>query len=86
MANGKKLSKDEMKCNKPVKSWRAGKKYAVKACSGGEEKLLHFGAIGYEDYLQHKDKERRASFKARHKCSEQKDKLTAAYWACNYNW
>ena len=39
-----------------------------------------------EDFLQHKDPKRRASFKARHKCSEKKDKLTPGWWACNYNW
>ena len=29
------------------------------------------------------DKEARKSFAARHKCAQQKDKTSAAYWACN---
>ena len=39
--------KSKMACNKPTKSDRAGKKKMVKACSGGKEKLIHFGATGY---------------------------------------
>jgi len=36
--------KSKMACNKPMKSDRAGKKKMVKACSNGQEKLIHFGA------------------------------------------
>jgi hypothetical protein len=36
-----------MTCNKPRRSDRAGKKKMVKACAGGKEKLIHFGAKGY---------------------------------------
>jgi len=76
-----------MKCNVPVKSWRVGKKFAVKACANGEEKILHYGAVGYEDYTMHKDKVRRANFRARHKCDTNKpNKLTPRYWACNDLW
>ena len=39
--------KSKMKCNHPVPSDRPGKKKMVKACSGGEEKLLPFGAKCY---------------------------------------
>ena len=38
--------KSKMACNKPTKSDRAGKENG-KACSGGKEKLIHFGATGY---------------------------------------
>lgn len=86
MAKGKKLDKADMKCNTPYKSWRAGKKKVVKGCQDGEERIVHYGAVGYEDYTEHRDKERRKSFRARHKCSEQKDKLSAAYWACKDLW
>ena len=48
--------------------------------------IIKFGAVGYEDYLGHKDKERRRRFKARHKCSEKIDKLKAGWWSCNYSW
>ena len=79
-------SKDDLKCNRPVKSWREGKKYAVKACENGEEKLIHFGATGYSDFTKHKDESRRDNFRARHNCDKAKSKLTAKYWACEYLW
>ena len=75
--------KSRMKCNRPVPSDRPGKKRMVKACSGGEEKLLHFGAKGYgHNYSA----AARKSFKARHKCSSATDKLTPRYWACKNLW
>ena len=75
--------KGKMKCNVPQKSDRAGKKRMVKACSGGQEKLIHFGASGYgHNYSS----AARKSFKARHKCDTAKDKLTARYWACKNLW
>ena len=45
--------KSKMACNKPMKSDRAGKKKMVKACEGGKEKLIHFGATGYGLSLIH---------------------------------
>lgn len=75
--------KSKMKCNRPVPSDRPGKKRMVKACSGGEEKLLHFGAKGYgHNYSP----EARKSFRARHKCDSATDKLTPRYWACKNLW
>lgn len=75
--------KNKMSCNKPVASDRAGKKKMVKACSNGEEKLIHFGAKGYgHNYSA----AARKSFKARHGCDSANDKLTARYWACKNLW
>lgn len=75
--------KSKMKCNSPVSSNRPEKKKMVKACSGGEEKLLHFGAKGYgHNYST----AARKSFKARHKCDSATDKLTPRYWACKNLW
>ena len=75
--------KSKMKCNRPMKSDRSGKKKMVKACSGGTEKLIHFGASGYgHNYSA----AARKSFKARHKCNTAKDKLTARFWACKNLW
>ena len=75
--------KSKMKCNRPVPSDRLGKKRMVKACSGGEEKLLHFGAKGYgHNYST----EALKSFKARHSCDTATDKLTPRYWACKNLW
>ena len=75
--------KGKMKCNVVTKSDRAGKKKMVKACSGGTEKLIHFGATGYGH--NYSDAARK-SFKARHKCSTATNKLTARYWACKTLW
>ncbi len=55
----------------------------VKACSNGEEKLLHFGAKGYGNNYS---PAARRSFKARHKCDTANDKLTPRYWACKKLW
>jgi len=77
------LDKSKMKCNVPRKSPKAGKKKVVKACSSGKEKIIHYGASGYgHNYSA----AARKSFKARHKCSSAKDKLTARYWACKDLW
>ena len=72
-----------MKCNVPRPSTRPGKKMMVKACSGGQEKLVHFGAKGYgHNYSA----AARKSFKARHNCSEATNKMSARYWACKKLW
>tara|TARA_A100001201_G_scaffold143207_3_gene143880 strand:- start:12195 stop:12491 length:297 start_codon:yes stop_codon:yes gene_type:complete len=76
-------SKKDMPCNKVMKSTRPGKKKMVKACEGGKEKLIHFGATGYgHNYSS----AARKSFRARHKCGEKKSKLSAQYWACKVLW
>ena len=75
--------KSKMKCNVVTKSDRAGKKKMVKACSGGKEKLIHFGASGYgHNYSS----AARKSFRARHRCDSAKDKMSARYWACKTLW
>lgn len=80
-------SKDNMKCNKPERAPKGAKqKYIVKACDNGRTGVLRFGYRGMQDFLQHKDPERRRLFKARHRCSEKNNKLTPGWWACNYNW
>ena len=76
-------SKSDMPCNKPRRSTSAGKKMMVKACEGGKEKIVHFGAKGYgHNYSP----AARKSFRARHKCGEKKSKLGAQYWACRKLW
>ena len=72
-----------MACNKPRKSPKAGKKKVVKACAGGKEKLIHFGATGFgHNYSA----AARKSFRARHRCDQAKNKLSARYWACKTLW
>ena len=95
---GKKASKvakkfQDMKCNQPQKTPGERKKYVVRACQNGQEKIVRFGEPGYQHYRDspgstkgHQDPKRRANFKARHNCSTAKDKLTPRYWSCNYTW
>jgi len=80
---------------KPFKSKKAGKKFSVyvKSPSGGK-RLIHFGAVGYDDWRSGKaTKEQRKSFRARIKGIKKKDgtfayrdKNSPAYWALNYLW
>lgn len=74
--------------NKPFRSWRKNKKFVVfvKDPKSGKIKTVHYGDSRYEDFTQHKDKKRRANFRARHGCSQKTDKTTAGYWACNDLW
>ncbi len=77
------VSKKDMPCNKRRPSTSKGKKKMVKACEGGQEKIIHFGAKGYgHNYSA----AARKSFKARHKCGQKKSKLSAGYWACKNLW
>ena len=48
------------------KSTRADKKYMARV----NNKTIHFGATGYEDFTSSKDEKRKASYLARHKTSE----------------
>ena len=72
-----------MSCNIPQKSWRRGKKRVVKSCSNGKERIIHYGATGYGHNY---NSTARRSFRARHKCSSAKNKLSARYWACKNLW
>lgn len=75
--------KSKMKCNQPKKSTNPKKKRMVKACDNGEEKLVHYGATGYKHNYS---KDAKKSFRARHKCDEANDRLSARYWACKDLW
>lgn len=50
------------KGKKLYKSFRTGKKYMVLDNNGD---WIHFGAMGYEDFTRHQDKERRRRYRAR---------------------
>lgn len=77
------VDKSKMKCNVPRRSTKSGKKMMVRACSGGKEKLIHFGAKGYgHNYSA----AARKSFRARHRCDSANNKLSARYWACKKLW
>lgn len=77
--------------NKPKRAPKGSKsKYRVLArvYKGGKSivKIVNFGFRGMQDFLQHKDPKRRKNFKSRHNCKDKKNKLTAGWWACNFNW
>ena len=62
------------------RSSRAGKKWMAKV----NDKTVHFGATGYEDFTTSKDEKRKASYLARHKTSEDWTLAvvdTAGFWA-----
>tara|TARA_S200002703_G_scaffold143860_2_gene137128 strand:+ start:298 stop:561 length:264 start_codon:yes stop_codon:yes gene_type:complete len=57
------------------------KKFVVLARNAaGKTRLIRFGDANMT--IKKNNPARRKSFRARHKCSEQKDKLSAAYWSC----
>jgi len=76
-------NKASMACNRPQKSWLRFKKRVVKACSGGREKIIHYGD---NRYGHNYSSAARNSFRARHRCSSANDKLSARYWACKNLW
>lgn len=61
------------------KSSRADKKFMVTTPEG---KKIYFGAVGYQDYTMHKDKERRNRYLLRHSTNEDwNNKNTPGFWA-----
>jgi hypothetical protein len=74
----------KVELNKPKKG--GPKKYYVYVNAGKNKdgsmkvKKVTWGYPGMRVRIS--DPERRKSFKARHKCEQQNDKTTAAYWAC----
>jgi len=86
-----KVDKSKMACNKPKKTpGHATKSHVVKACSGGQEKIIRFGQQGVsgagKSPKSESEKARRKSFKARHAKNISKGKMSAAYWADKVKW
>jgi hypothetical protein len=82
---------------KPFKSDKtpASKKFSVyvKANNSKGYKIIHFGDSSMQDFRQHKDEKRRASYLARAKGIKDKngnptwkDKNTANYWSVKFLW
>jgi len=69
--------------NKPKRTSGKSKKFAVLAKSGKKVKLIRYGDPKMR--IKKSNPARRRSFRARHKCSTAKNKLTARYWSCK-NW
>jgi hypothetical protein len=67
--------------NKPFRTPDAKKKFAVYVRNKhGKVIIVRFGS--QEMSIKRDDPKRRKSFRARHKCDQQKDKTTPAYWSC----
>ena len=71
-----------VKLGKPFRTPGGPKKFAVyvKGKGGGVKKVT-FGDPGLK--VKNANKKRAKSFRARHKCSQKKDRTTAGYWSCN---
>lgn len=76
-------NKSQIKYNKPQRTSEGPKKFVGKACQDGTEKIIQFGDSNMR--IKKSDPKARKSFRARHKCSTAKSKLTARYWSCR-NW
>ena len=81
----KKSAKDRMKCNKSrrIRKGEPGhgkKKFVVKACQDGTEKIIRYGDANME--IKKDSPKRRKSFRARHNCKNPGSKLKARYWSC----
>jgi hypothetical protein len=74
------VDKSKMACNRPQRTPDGPKKFVVKACRDGEERIVRFGDPKMT--IKKEIPARRKSFMARHNCSEQKDNFSAAYWSC----
>lgn len=66
--------------NKPKNARTKTKKFAVLAKSGNKVRLIRFGDAKMT--IKKSNPARRKSFRARHKCSTAKNKLTARFWSC----
>ena len=78
--DAERVDKDRMKCNKPRRTSGGSKKFVVKACKDGKEKVVRFGDPNMK--IKKSNPKRRKSFRARHKCDQKKDKFSAGYWSC----
>jgi hypothetical protein len=72
--------RDTLGCNQPRRTPGERKKFVVKACENGQEKIVRFGDPNMK--IKKHIPERRRSFRARHKCDQDNTKLSARYWSC----
>jgi|14BtaG_2_1085337.scaffolds.fasta_scaffold05035_2 hypothetical protein len=76
--DAERIDKDRMKCNSPKRG--GSKKFVVKACENGKEKIVRFGDPNMR--IKKSNPKARKSFRARHKCDQKKSKFSAGYWSC----
>jgi hypothetical protein len=80
--NEAKLHGKNVQLNKPHRTPGGPKKFAVyvKSKTGGVKKVT-FGDPNLK--VRNANKKAAKSFRARHKCSQKKDRTTAGYWSCH---
>lgn len=72
--------KSKMKCNVPRREVQGGKKFVVKACEGGKEKLIRFGDAKMS--IKKDQPKRKKSYCARSAgIKGGKSKMSANYWS-----
>ena len=72
--------KAKMKCNVPRREVQGGKKFVVKACEGGKEKLIRFGDANMS--IKKSQPKRKRSYCARSAgIKGAKSKMSANYWS-----
>jgi len=82
-----KINESEKKgpLNKPIRTPGGPKKFKVYVkTSNGNIKTVRFGDSKSSGLsIKNSNPARAKSFRARHKCSEKKDRTTPGYWSCN---
>jgi hypothetical protein len=74
------IDKDKMKCNVPRREVQGGKKFVVKACQGGKEKIVRFGDANMT--IKKDRPARKKSYCARSAgIKGGKGKMSANYWS-----
>lgn len=72
-----------VKLNKPFRTSGGSKKFAVYVMNKqGNVVIVRFGDPNMS--IKRDDPERRKSFRARHNCSQKKDRTTPGYWSCKF--
>ena len=74
------INKAKMICNAPKRQVQGRKKFVVKACKDGKEKIIRYGDANMK--IRKSNPAARKSFRARHNCKTATDKFTARYWSC----
>jgi hypothetical protein len=72
----------EVPLGKPMKGDVKKSKVYVRDPKTGNVKKVNFGDPNMK--IKRQDPKRRKSFRARHKCSQAKDRTTAKYWSCRF--
>ena len=74
------IDKEKMKCNVPRRDVQGGKKFVVKACEGGKEKIIRFGDANMK--IKKNIPARKKSYCARSAgIKGGKGKMSANYWS-----